>query len=506
MKSASINPSPVSGGKSFLSQIRSAIVQPLVIIAISTIVAIGGCATNLATGERHLNFTSEAQEISMGQQADQEVSASLGLYPDQSLQQYIQQLGAKIAATTERPNLPWTFRVVDDPVVNAFALPGGFIYVTRGILTHLDNEAELAGVLGHEIGHVTAQHSVHRMATQQLSQLGLGVGMILVPQLQRYADLASAGLGLLFLKYSRDDESQADDLGVRYMSKAGKDPHQLSSVMTMLERVSQVGGGDAGRVPEWLATHPTPANRKEHIAELISGLNTNTSGGSINRESYLKQIDGMVYGVNPREGFFKSNTFYQPDMKFRFDFPAGWKTINQKQSVLAVSPEEDAILVISLSNKKSANEAANEFFTQQGLTAQRSGGSASINGLSSSSGGFTAPTEEGVVEGFATFIDYNGNVYQLLGYTGQTRWSKYEQGIVQSIRSFNRLTDSNMLSVQPQHLKIVTIDRNMSLEEFNRRFPSDISLEVLALINKVELNGQLQKGYKVKRIVGEKFE
>lgn len=505
MKLLSINSRPVYNGISFFSRIRSAIVQPLVIIAISTIVAIGGCATNLATGERQLNFTSETQEISMGQQADQEVSTSLGLYPDESLQQYIQQLGAKIAATTERPNLPWTFRVVDDPVVNAFALPGGFIYVTRGILTHLNNEAELAGVLGHEIGHVTAQHSVHRMATQQLTQLGFGVGMILVPELQRYADIASLGLELLFLKYSRDDENQADALGVRYMSKAGNDPHQLSSVMTMLERVSQVGGEDGGRVPEWLATHPTPENRKEHIAELISSLNSNTTSGTINQESYFRQIDGMIFGVNPREGFFKKNVFFQPDLKFRFDFPVGWKMINQKQSVLAVSPEEDAILVISLSSKKSASEAANEFFTQKGLTAQRSG-STNINGLRTTSGGFTAPIEQGTVQGFAAFIDYDKNIYQLLGYTNQTSWSKYEQVFMKSIQSFNRLTDSNLLSVQPQHIKIVTIDRNMSLEEFNRRYPSDISIEVLALINKVELNGQLQKGQKVKRIVGGKFE
>lgn len=502
MKSPSTNSRTVYRGNSFVSRILPLIVHHLALLTFAVMITTG-CSRNLATGERHLNFTSEAQEIAMGKQADQQISASLGLYPDEALQRYIQQLGSKLAATSERPNLPWTFRVVDDPVVNAFALPGGFIYVTRGILAHLSNEAELAGVLGHEIGHVTAQHSVHRMATQQLTQLGLGVGMILKPELQPYAELAGAGLGLLFLKFSRDDENQADELGVRYMTRAGNDPHQLGAVMTMLDRIS--GGGDGGRVPEWLATHPNPDNRREHIAEIINAMNSHATGGTINRESYLREIDGMIFGMNPREGFFRGNTFFQPDLKFRFDFPSAWKTMNQKQAVVAVSPEQDAIIVITFSNKKSPNEAANEFFSQEGVTAQRSG-SGRIHGLPTSSGGFTAQTEQGVVQGFAAFLAYGGQVYQLLGYTGQAQWRNYEQGMVRSIHSFNRLTDRKILSVKPQRLKLVTINRNMSLEEFNRKHPSGVSLEVLALINQVERNAQLRAGQQVKRIVGEKFQ
>ena len=504
MKSSSISSRPAYGVTTFVSRILSAIVQPLVLIAISIVVTMGGCARNLATGERHLNLTSEAQEVAMGKQADQEIGAALGLYPDPSLQKYVQQLGRKLASTSERPNLPWTFRVVDDPVVNAFALPGGFIYVTRGILAHLSNEAELAGVMGHEIGHVTAQHSVHRMATQQLTQLGLGVGTMLKPELQRYAELAGAGLELLFLKFSRDDESQADELGVRYMTRTRHDPHQMGEVMTMLDRVSQVGGA-GGRVPEWLATHPNPENRREHIAELITTTKSTNGSGAINRESYLRQLDGMVFGQNPREGFFKGTAFFHPDLKFRFEFPAGWATMNQKQAVMAVSPEQDAIVQITFSNKKSSAEAAKEFFSQSGLTAQRAG-SGSIHGFRTSSGGFAAQSEQGVVQGFAAFVEYDGRVYQLLGYTSQPRWSNYEQGLVQAIRSFDRLTDSNLLSVQPQHLKLVTIARNLSLEEFNRQYPSGVSVEVLALINQVERNAQLSAGQQVKRVVGEKFQ
>lgn len=269
--------------------------------------------------------------------------------------------------------------------------------------------------------------------------------------------------------------------------------------------LNRVGGGGEGRVPEWLATHPNPENRREHIAELIKTAQPTNGTSVINEESYLRRLDGMVFGLNPREGFFKGNTFFQPDLKFRFEFPSGWKTANQKQGVLAVSPEQDAIVQITFANKKSAAEAANEFFSQSGLTAQRTG-SGNIHGLRTSSGGFTAQTDQGVLQGSAAFVEYDGRVYQLLGYTSQTRWSNYESGMTQAIKSFDRLTDSRLLSVQPQRLKIVTINRNMSLTEFNRQYPSGAALEVLALINQVESNGQLRAGQQVKRVVGEKFE
>src|SRR6266516_2241805 len=144
--------------------------------------------------------------------------------------------GTRLAASSERPNLPWSFRVVDDPVVNAFALPGGFIYVTRGILAHLNSEAELAGVVGHEIGHVTARHTASRITKQQLAQVGLVVGSIASPQLERYAGLASSALNVLFLKYSRDDESQADHLGLRYMRRGNYDAREMPNVFRMLDR------------------------------------------------------------------------------------------------------------------------------------------------------------------------------------------------------------------------------------------------------------------------------
>ncbi len=230
----------------------------------------GACALNPATGKQQISLIGEQQEIELGRNEDQRIVESLGLYGGSTMQSYIQELGKKLAATSERPDLPWTFRVVDDPSVNAFALPGGFIYVTRGIMAHLNSEAELAAVLGHEIGHVTARHSVNQMSKSQLASLGLGLGSAISPDFAAFGGLAESGLGLLFLKYSRDDERQADDLGLRYVLRTHYDPRPMADVFGMLDSVSQASEG--GRTPAWLATHPAPANRKQAIEEKIAAL------------------------------------------------------------------------------------------------------------------------------------------------------------------------------------------------------------------------------------------
>ena len=169
------------------------------------------CARNPVTGKNELSLVSEGQEIQMGQQAAQEVAQTIGFVDDSELQSYVANIGKRMAAKSERPDLPWEFHVVNDASVNAFALPGGFIYVTRGLLGSMNSEAELATVLGHEIGHVTARHSVQQISKAQLATLGLGIGSIVSSDIAQFAGLASQGLQVLFLKYGRDAENQADE-------------------------------------------------------------------------------------------------------------------------------------------------------------------------------------------------------------------------------------------------------------------------------------------------------
>lgn len=455
-----------------------------------------GCSANPATGERQFVIISEQQEIAMGQEADQSIVASMGLYPDEGLQRYMQELGQSLAATSKRPNLPWTFRVVDDPIVNAFALPGGYIYVTRGILTHFNSEAELASVLGHEIGHVTGRHGAERMSTQQVAMLGVGIGAIASRGFRNYAGLVQQGLGLLFLKFGRDDEREADDLGLRYMSRGRFDPHEMPKVFTTLGRVSEAAG--AGDIPSWLSTHPGPGNRATRISEAIGSLPLEAQTGTVNRDTYLARLENMTFGENPREGYTIDNVFYHPDMDFQLVFPQGWKVVNQRHAVGAISPQQDAIVVLTLAQEGSADEAAQTFFEQEGI---ERGSSWRRNYHYFS----TVPEAEQQVTGVVGFVSHSGQLFRLVGYTSDDKWQGYNRTLQNSAASFQRLTDRRYIDVQPKRVKLVKLDRAMTLEEFDRRYPSTIELKDLAIVNGVQEGERMEAGRRVKRVTGGKL-
>lgn len=457
------------------------------------------CATNPVTGKRQLALISEAQEIAMGREADKDVVASIGLYPDESMQRYVQTLGARIAATTERPDLPWTFRVVDDAAVNAFAIPGGFIYVTRGIMAHLNSEAELAAILGHEIGHVTARHSVSQMSQQQLAQVGFAAGMILSPKFAQFGDMAQVAMGLMFMKFSRSDESQSDALGMKYMMAGGYDPRALVDVFGMLDGLSQQSS--AGRLPQWMSTHPDPENRQVWATKAVAGLQTDLSRLAVNRPEYLGRLDGMMFGDNPREGFFRDASFRHPDMAFRMDFPQGWKSSNQKQSVGAISPNEDAIVVLQLAPAPNGQEAAQKFFSQQGVEPGESS-RRQIGGFPAVVSTFRVQTEQGYLRGLVAWIDYQQRVFQILGYTPEARWNQYSNVFDASIASFGRETDPAVLNVQPRRLTIVNLNRAATLETLLRDYPSTANAQTVALINNLQGTASLSAGDQFKRVVG----
>lgn len=457
-----------------------------------------GCAVNPVTGKSELSLVSESQEVQMGLEGAQQVSQLMGLLADSGFQAYVNGLGQQLAARSERPQLPWGFRVVDDPVVNAFALPGGQIFVTRGILTHFNSEAELVSVLGHEIGHVTAKHSVRQMSRTQLAQLGLGIGMILKPSLQDVGQIASAGLGVLFLKFGRDDENQADELGFKYALSNGYDVRDMLSVFQTLDRIS----GTSGRgMPEWLSTHPNPGNRYQSTQQRIAALNRNLDGLTSNRDSYLRRLDGMVFGENPRLGYFTGSVFYHPDLEFRLEFPDGWNTQNGTQAVVAGSPQNDAIIALTLAGTGTPGEAAREFFAQDGVQAQ-STSTSSINGLQAVTSIFTAQTQDGTFQGRVAFIAHGGTTYRILAYSPASVYGSYGTIFRRSVETFQRLTDRAALSVQPARVSIVKVPSRMSLEDFNRRYPSTIPIAQLALINGVEETTMLAAGQLVKRVVG----
>jgi predicted Zn-dependent protease len=458
-----------------------------------------GCARNPVTGKSELSLVSESQEIQMGQQASKEVAQSIGFYKDDKVQSYVADIGKRMAAESERPNLPWEFHVVDDAAVNAFAIPGGFIYVTRGLMGVVNTEAELASVIGHEIAHVTHRHSVQQISKAQLAQLGLGIGSILSSDIAKFGQLAGAGLGLLFLKYGRDAENQADQSGLRYALQENYDVREMPKVFQSLSRISQTGGG--GRLPEWLSTHPEPESRIKRTQKVLDTLHLSPNA-IVGREDYLRQLQGMTFGEDPRQGYFEGSRFYHPQMRFQLTFPEEWKKQNLPQAVMGISPGQDAIIQLGLAGDASPQQAARQFLSQQGVQAGNAS-TASVNGLPAASSYFQAQTEQGQIEGIVSFISYGGQTFGLMGYTPAGKLGAYDRVFQNTIRSFSELRDASKINVQPARVELARVPRQMTLEQFNSQYPSSIPIEQLAIINELEGPASvIPAGRTLKRVVG----
>lgn len=472
--------------------------KPGLVLALGAVV-LANCAVNPATGQREVSLVSEAQEIQLGEQTAEAARTAIGVYGDSGVQRYVRGLGERLSEITERSSLPWTFTVVDDPEVNAFAAPGGKIFVTRGILSYLGSEAELAGVLGHEAGHVTARHTARQITRQQLFGVGLIAGAIFSSTIAQNAGVIQQGLGLLFLSYSRGDESQADELGFRYVRRLNYDPREMANTFATLQRVTQLSGG--GRVPTWASTHPDPGDRHTKAEQRAAAVPLDSLQRSmVNRDPYLRAIDGIVFGINPRQGYFEANRFSHPDLRFRIDFPSGWQYQNQAQAVSAISSANDAIVQLSLGGTQSADALMQQFAKQEGVqtgSVQR----ITVNGFPGQTAEFQAQDGQGnQLAGRVMYLTYGGNTYQLLGYTLGTKYGSYSGAMMGSMQSFGQLTDPTALNKQPVHLQLVRLSRAMTIEEFYRQYPSPVRLEVIAAINGVTAGQTMPAGYLAKRV------
>jgi predicted Zn-dependent protease len=466
--------------------------SPAAVLALAF--AATSCAINPVTGKREFTLVSESQEIELGKGAAEEVAQSIGLYDNPQLQRYVSQLGKAAAARSERPGLPWQFQVVDDPAVNAFALPGGFIFVTRGLMTHLTSEAQLMSVVGHEIGHVTAKHSVQQLSKAQVAQLGLAVGSIFSETL---GQLGGAGLSLLFLKYGRDAERQADDLGFKYTVETGYEVREMPEVFATLKRVSEAAGAE--RLPGWMSTHPEPDERIARIQKEIAAQNP--PQGKKDRDPYLAMTDGLVFGNNPRQGFFDNGVFKHPDLKFQFKPPAGWKGTNLSQAVVAEAPGGKAALQLTVIKEPPA-QALDKFATNQAVSGVERV-QLPVQGLDASSARFVAKTEQGQVGGLVTFVSYQGKTFQIMGLAPQEAFATQEPVLKEAAASFGPLTDNAALAVQPARIKIVTVPSAMTFAELaSRNLAPGMTVEKLAIVNQVDPGTRLAAGQKVKVIEG----
>ncbi len=462
------------------------------------VVVVAACAVNPATGRKQLSFFGHAEEIELGAEVDREFLSTSDVYDDPALESYVAGLGRRLAAVSERPDLPWTFRVVDDPIVNAFALPGGFIYVTRGLLAHLNREAELAGVLGHEVGHVTARHSVHGLSRDLAIAAGVLAGLALVEADETAQTVAVLGLGLLTLKFGRNQERQADQLGVRYAERAGLEPHGVVDALRVLQAVSQAQGD--GWFPVWLSTHPDPDNRWQRLAA-ETGLGPGRPASELEPEvdDFLARLDGLVWGPDPRNGAVRENAYVHLRDGFRLSFPAGWKIQREGQTLAAADAAGEALLWLQPQLQKSESEAAAAFSEQDGIAVQESW-SETLGGLAARLVRFDATVEERRMRGLAAFVRTPRRVVAVLGVTPADLWPERRAALESAVRSIGGVGPGEDRAAEPARLAIVTLDRTMTAREIAGRYSPGVEPATLALLNQVGLDEPIRAGRRVKTI------
>jgi predicted Zn-dependent protease len=467
-------------------------------------VALAACATNPATGNKEVSLMSEAQEIALGQQMDPEVRKEMGVYNDPTLQAYVESVGKRLARESERPELPWHFTVVDVPAVNAFALPGGYIYITRGILPFLRDEAQLAGVLGHEIGHVTARHSAQQYTKATGATLGLTLLSIFVPETRPLQGVAEQALGVLFLKYGRDDELQADRLGVRYTAAADWNPAGVAGMLKTLERLDQASGSRKG-VPNWLSTHPAPEDREEKIAPIVQQARASMPSPPKDTEpaAFKQLLDGIVFGDSPREGIVRGNQFLHPELRLAVTFPKGWEIQNTQSQVVAKAPDRDDYMLLQLvpNPRGSVNQIAQAGMANAGFR-QLNGQPATINGADAYVGTYQGNLQGlGNVVVVAAHIVHDRNVYVLAGLAPPGDLAGVRAEFQSSIGSFRGLAAQEAAAIEPNRLDIYTVRAGDTWQSIAERTGGIVRPETLAIMNSTDPGQQPPAGERVKVVV-----
>ncbi len=468
---------------------------PAVVLVLAALQS--GCATNPVTGQRQLSLVSSGQELAMGQEGYKAVIQQYGAYDNDGLAHYVDGIGQRVAHVSHLPNLAWHYTVIDDDAVNAFAMPGGYIYITRGILAHLNSEAQLAGVLGHETGHVTARHSAQQITRQELAGLGVGVAGILSPTFRRFGGMAQQGLQLLFLSYSRENETQADQLGVDYATKANFDPHEIPKTYVMLGRVSDAAGQ---RLPSYLSTHPDPGNREIRTGEEADQAAAGRTGLVVNSGIYIDHLEGVVFGQDPRQGYFEGARFYHPDMRFQMDFPAGWKTQNTRSGVAAANSAQTAQMQLGVAAATMSPSAYVRSLGQNGKIADANGRSETIGGYDAWVGVVTVAAQDGSRQNLdAAFLQRNDQMFSVLGLAQSP---EDESRIFESARSFRLLSDPARLAATPDRVYIARAPSAGSFRSVVQRLgPQAISMEQTSILNNRMPDDPVAAGERIKIVV-----
>lgn len=455
-------------------------------ISISLSLLLGGCSTNPATGAQQFDaFMPASSEAAIGAQQHEQIVAQYGgTYNDPQLRAYVERVGQSVARNTERHDVQYHFTLLDSPVVNAFALPGGYVYVTRGILAVANDEAELAGVLGHEIGHITARHQASRYSQGVLTTLGA----TLIGAAVGDANITRAlgvGNNLYMSSYSRDQESEADLLGIRYLNRAGYDTMAVSDFLNAMDQYTstenRIEGKNEAEV-SYFSSHPQTGGRVVKAAQEAGRYEPQANRGAA---PYLAAIKGMTYGDSAEQGFVRGRVFYHPRLGFTFTAPEGYAIANQPDQIAAAG-KDGAVMMLDLASNPS-RRAPLEYLVQDWMKGERMNApeSISINGLPAATDSFPGTLNGRPVNIRVIAIQWEpDSIFRFQIAIPQGAGAGTIDGLKSASYSFRRMTGAERASIKPQRLTVVTAGPGDTAESLAGRMAVDkAALERFRVLN-----------------------
>ena len=470
--------------------------------------ALAGCEVNPATGRTTFTgLMSPAEEARIGAEQNPEVVKEFGgVYSDQALDGYVAGIGQRLALASEQPAMRWTFTVLNNDLVNAFSLPGGYVYVTRGLMALAENEAELAGVMAHEIGHVTARHVAERYTQAQLANVGL-FGLGVLTGSQGVASGGGAIAAAALQSFSRDQEFEADSLGVRYLIRAGYDPNAMASFLRKLEAESALEARLAGRdgapdETDIMSTHPRTSDRVERAVEAAGGRPPGTPDARVGGHDYLKRIDGLYVDGDPQNGIIKNRRFIHPALRFAFEVPLGFRLVNGEDQVLARGPN-GALILLTLDRHGGNADAATYL---QRVWAPKAGLASveriTVSGLQGATGAVRLQTSQGLLDVRLVALRAGaGTFYRLLFLTRAADTARLSDGLRRATYSFTRLTPAQAAAAKPYRVRVVTVRPGDTVESLAARMPyDDLKLERFRTLNGLAAGEGVRPGQLVKLV------
>jgi predicted Zn-dependent protease len=468
-----------------------------------------GCAINPVSGRPELTLISAKQEQELGDEEAKKVEAGMGFADDTGFTPYLDQLGQRLAEHSPRKNVTFQFHIVDMAEPNAFALPGGYIYVSRGLLALTNTEGELAGVVGHEIGHVAGKHAVQRISKQAPFAVVFGLASGITGLVSSTVGDLLGGIGNLaqsaiFSPYSRSQETEADEVGQQIAAEAGWDPVELSTFLATLGREVTLHEKEP-RKPSFFDSHPATSDRvadtERHAKSLIRATRDPISP---TREAYLARLNGVVVGQRAASGVFHETAFLHPDLGFFVKFPEKWPHENAPEKIVAVAPDNDAAVVLeAVAKGDDPLEGARVLGKARKIDLATTAKALTINGLSAARAVIPA---DGRAQIELTWIAHGGLIFQLAAVASTAQFKTFQPVFDAVAGSFRPLTGHERAGITEKRVRLITAREGETIEALAARAHSVWKTEEVAVVNGLVAATPLREGQVLKVALEERYE